>query len=188
MSRLDSFIRRLEAQRACLDEAVRAIAGIPGIVLELGLGNGRTYDHLRTALPCRRVVVFERDPQPHPECWPPEGDLIIGSLETTLLDAAQRWPNGAALVHSDIGTGDAARNQRVAAELSRRLPALLVPGGMVVSDQQLSAAALEPLAPPSGVASDRYFIYRRASGVAGRAAELSPAMQIAGNGGRQHSR
>ena len=47
MSRLDSFIRRLEAQRACLDRAAALIAGIDGAVLELGLGNGRTYDHLR---------------------------------------------------------------------------------------------------------------------------------------------
>ncbi|MGH6887075.1 MAG: class I SAM-dependent methyltransferase, partial [Geminicoccales bacterium] len=47
MSRLDSFIRRLEAQRACLDLAAARIADLPGPVLELGLGNGRTYDHLR---------------------------------------------------------------------------------------------------------------------------------------------
>jgi hypothetical protein len=49
-SRLDSFIRRLEAQRACLDWAAQEIAAVPGEVVELGLGNGRTYDHLRTRL------------------------------------------------------------------------------------------------------------------------------------------
>lgn len=162
MSRLDSFIRRLEAQRACLDEAVHAIADIPGTVVELGLGNGRTYDHLRSALPERRIIVFERDPQPHPDCWPQEGDLIVGPLDETLPKAARQWPTAAALVHSDIGTGDAARNRRVAADLSCRLPALLVSGGIVVSDQRLSTPVLEPLAPPDGVAADRYFIYRRA--------------------------
>ena len=51
MSRLDSFIRRLEAQRACLDLAARLIEGLEGEILELGLGNGRTYDHLRQLLP-----------------------------------------------------------------------------------------------------------------------------------------
>ncbi|MFN7195418.1 MAG: class I SAM-dependent methyltransferase, partial [bacterium] len=35
MSRLESFIRRLEAQRLCLDWAARAIAARPGAVLEL---------------------------------------------------------------------------------------------------------------------------------------------------------
>ncbi|HTY69417.1 MAG TPA: class I SAM-dependent methyltransferase, partial [Alphaproteobacteria bacterium] len=38
MSRLDSFIRRLQAQRACLDWAIQAIRSLPGPVLEIGLG------------------------------------------------------------------------------------------------------------------------------------------------------
>jgi hypothetical protein len=162
MSRLDSFIRRLEAQRACIDAAVRAIAELPGLVLELGLGNGRTFDHLRDRLPERRIVVFERDPQPHPECWPPADDLVIGSLDETLPEAARRWPAGAALIHSDIGTGDPIRNRRVADRLGQLLPPLLLRGGMVASDQALSAATLVPVPPPASIASDRYFLYRRA--------------------------
>jgi hypothetical protein len=161
MSRLDSFIRRLQAQRACIDAAAHAIEQVPGLVVELGLGNGRTYDHLCKLLPERRIVVFERDPQPHPDCWPGEEDLIIGDLNDTLPDAARRWPRTAALVHSDIGTGDPVRNHRVAAALSRLLPPLLVDGGIVVSDQQLTDPSLESVAPPAGVAADRYFIYRR---------------------------
>ena len=58
MTRLDAAIRRLQAQRMCLDAAVAQIAGKPGIVLELGLGNGRSYDHLRTALPDRQIFVL----------------------------------------------------------------------------------------------------------------------------------
>jgi hypothetical protein len=65
MSRLDSFIRRVQAQRACLDRAAELIADVPGPVLELGLGNGRTYDHLREQLPARRIFVFERLVQAH---------------------------------------------------------------------------------------------------------------------------
>ena len=60
MSRLDSFIRRLEAQRIVLNWAVEQIAGQPGIILELGLGNGRTYDHLREKLPGRTIFAFDR--------------------------------------------------------------------------------------------------------------------------------
>lgn len=161
MSRLDSFIRRLEAQRACIDAAAHAIEQVPGLVVELGLGNGRTYDHLRKLLPERRIVVFERDPQPHPDCWPDEEDLIIGDLDDTLPNAARRWPGGAALVHSDIGTGDPVRNRRVADALSTLLPPLLVNGGIVVSDQLLTHGSLESQAPPVGVMPDRYFIYRR---------------------------
>ena len=47
MSRLDSFIRRIGAQRNVLNAVAQRIAAIDGPVLELGLGNGRTYDHLR---------------------------------------------------------------------------------------------------------------------------------------------
>ena len=46
MSRLDSVIRRLRAQQACLERAAALIRGLPGPVFEWGLGNGRTYDHL----------------------------------------------------------------------------------------------------------------------------------------------
>ena len=55
MSRLDSFIRRLEAQRACLNQAAALIVGLDGAVLELGLGNGRTYDHVRELFPDREI-------------------------------------------------------------------------------------------------------------------------------------
>ena len=60
MSRLDSFIRRMQGQRDCLNRAAELIAGIPGPVLELGLGNGRTYDHLKEILPDREIFVFDR--------------------------------------------------------------------------------------------------------------------------------
>ncbi|MGB1448128.1 MAG: class I SAM-dependent methyltransferase, partial [Arenicellales bacterium] len=53
MSRLDSMIRRLEAQRACLAAATESVRELPGAFLELGLGNGRTYDHLRELAPKR---------------------------------------------------------------------------------------------------------------------------------------
>lgn len=46
MTRLDSAIRRLQAQRSCLDWAAAAVAARPGLVFEMGLGNGRTFDHL----------------------------------------------------------------------------------------------------------------------------------------------
>ena len=50
MSRLDSMRRRLTAQIDGLNWAAGQIADLPGDVLELGLGNWRTYDHLRCLL------------------------------------------------------------------------------------------------------------------------------------------
>ena len=58
MSRLESFIRRMSAQRDILDMVCRDMQLGDGPVIELGLGNGRTYDHLRERLPGRRIIAF----------------------------------------------------------------------------------------------------------------------------------
>ncbi len=160
MSRLDSFIRRLEAQRACLNQAARAIADLPGPVLELGLGNGRTYDHLRELLPGRAIFVFERQLAAHPASMPDAEHLILGDIRETLPKVGARLGAPAVLVHSDIGTGDGAQNAELAAWLAAALPALLAQGAWVISDQPMRAAALRPLPPPEAVARERYFLYR----------------------------
>lgn len=160
MSRLDSFIRRLEAQRACLDLAAEAVTELDGTVLELGLGNGRTYDHLRERLPGREIIVFEREVRAHPDCVPADDHLVLGSIEETLPAFAGRRAGEAVLVHSDIGTGDAERNRRLALWLAGVLPLLLKPGAWIAADQALpeSSFAKKPL--PPGIAADRYFLYR----------------------------
>jgi hypothetical protein len=160
-SRLDSFIRRLRAQRACLDHSARLVAGLPGPALELGLGNGRTYDHLRRRLPGREIFVFERRPDAHPDCVPDPAHLIVGDLDETLARASRLLPGLAALAHSDIGTGDAAANALVAARIAALLPPLLLAGAVVVSDQELHGPELAPLPLPPRVAPGRYFLYRR---------------------------
>lgn len=160
MSRLDSVIRRLEAQRACLNAASAAIADQPGVVLELGLGNGRTFDHLRQQLPDREIFVFERSVNAHPDCIPDDDHLIIGDLKETLPMAADRLAGRVALVHSDIGTGDPARNARFAAWLGRAIQPFLGNGAIMLSDQELpDLAACEQMLPP-GVPEGRYFFYR----------------------------
>lgn len=169
MSRLDTFIERLHAQRILLGLAVGLIERLPGPVLELGLGNGRTYDHLRELFADREIFVFERQPAPHPACMPDPAHLIVGDLRETLPDALLRLPGPAAFVHSDIGTADAERNARLAAWLARTLPPLIQPGGLVASDQRLADPALEPLPLPAGIPDGRYFLYRRAA--AGTATE-----------------
>jgi hypothetical protein len=164
VSRLDSFIRRLQAQRACLDHACALIRDLQGPALELGLGNGRTYDHLRERLPGRPILVFERRLAAHPVSAPDPADLILGDLEATLPQARARLPAPAALAHSDIGTGVAVRDRALARVIARHLPDLLAPGAVVVSDQRLDDRRLVPLDLPREVAPGRYFIYRRSVG------------------------
>lgn len=160
MSRLDSFIRRLQAQRACLDHAAALVRDLPGAVLELGLGNGRTYDHLRERLPERDIYAFDRQVAAHPGCIPPEGFLILGDIRATLPQARARIGGPVALVHVDLGSGDKAASERQSAELAPVIADLLHPGAVAVSDQILSAPRLQPVDLPPGVKPGRYYIYR----------------------------
>ena len=161
MSRLDSFIRRLEAQRACLDHAAELIRDIDGFVLELGLGNGRTYDHLRSLLPDRAIYVCERQVAAHPLCVPPPEMLILGDMRQTLPGLRCRFGGRIAFAHLDVGTGDAAANQVLAAQLTPSLMPLLCPGAVLASDPSIDRPDLEMLPLPAGIAPGRYHLYRR---------------------------
>ncbi|HKS89702.1 MAG TPA: class I SAM-dependent methyltransferase [Stellaceae bacterium] len=161
MSRLDSFIRRLEAQRACLGRAADLIRDVDGVVLELGLGNGRTYDHLRELFPEREIFVCERRVAAHPDCVPPADRLILGDMRETLVAMRGRLGGEVALAHLDVGTGDAAANRALADELAPNIVALLRRGGVLVSDPPLARPELEILPAPGGVAPGRYHLYRR---------------------------
>jgi S-adenosyl-L-methionine methyltransferase len=160
MSRLDSFIRRLEAQRACLDLAAALLRGFDGPVLELGLGNGRTYDHLRELCPDRDIYVCERRVAAHPDCTPPGELLLLGDMRETLRAARERLEGRVALAHLDPGTGDAAASRALADELAPLIVPLLCPNAVLVSEPAVTAAELAPLALPGGVAADRYHLYR----------------------------
>ncbi len=161
MSRLDINIRRLKAQRDCLNQAAEAIRDLPGPVLELGLGNGRTYDHLREVLPDREIFVFERDVAAHPDCIPDEDHLFRGDFRDTLAGAGERFKGQVALVHADIGSANLERDARLAAFVAGHLPALLRPGGIVASDRDVGFEGALPLALPEGLAPGVYHLFRR---------------------------
>lgn len=160
MSRLDSFIRRMQAQRACLDWAARAIADLPGPVLELGLGNGRTYDHLREILPDRDIYVFDRRIAAHPDCIPPRDRMFLGEAAEMLPEAAARLGRSVVLVHTDLGTGDAEANAALAGQVGPLLAALVAPGGVVVANHELAVSGWTALPEPEGVKPGRYYLYR----------------------------
>jgi hypothetical protein len=160
-SRLDSFIRRLEAQRACLDWAVAAIASVDGNVVELGLGNGRTYDHLRTRLAgAREIFAFDRQVAAHPACIPDAAHLIVGDFRETLSPFVARHAGGIALVHADIGSGDEAATAALARWLGPVIGPLLSAGAIVLCDQSMEIAGASPQPLPPGVPAGRYFVYR----------------------------
>ena len=160
MSRLDSFIRRVSAQRDCLNLAKELIADIPGPILELGLGNGRTYDHLRELFPDRDIFVFDRRVAAHPDCIPDDDHMILGDITETLSSAFGKIGEEAALAHCDIGTGENESNARLITAIAPLVDALMLPGGIVCSDQEYSVASWVAQPLPDGIRAGRYFINR----------------------------
>jgi hypothetical protein len=161
VSRLDSFIRRLEAQRACLGLAAALVRGIEGPALELGLGNGRTYDHLRELCPDREIFVCERRVAAHPDCIPPREFLLLGDMRETLPALAGQLGDRVALAHLDPGTGDVAANRALSLEIARMVVPLLRLGGILVSESAAVLPEFASVALPAGVQAGRYHIYRR---------------------------
>ena len=157
MSRLDSMLRRLAAQRDGLNWAAEQTADLAGDAVDLGLGNGRTYDHLREILPDRRIWVIDRVLQCHPSCVPPEADFLQGEAEPMLRKLAETGAR-MALAHYDFGFGIKEKDVAEAARLSPLIAAVMVPGGMIVSGQPL--VGFEQLTGPDTIAPDRYLFYR----------------------------
>jgi len=157
MSRLDSVIRRLMAQRACIDRAVELIGDAPGLVLEIGLGNGRTFDHLREKMPGREIHVFERQVAAHPDCIPDDNHLFLGEVVDTLPQAAERLGREAILVHSDISTPFQEINAQILAVQAAVLPKLMRPGAILLSDQEIPVPGTVDLPLPDSVKPGRYF-------------------------------
>jgi hypothetical protein len=160
MSRLDSFIARMQAQRDCLNYLKPVVDAVAGPILEVGLGNGRTYDHLRDLFPGRDIYVFERKVAAHPDCVPPDDRLFLGDADRTIPAAAKKLGAVAALIHTDLGTGDHAANMAMGKWLGPALDTLAVKGGFILANQPLDVARWQRQPDPPGVPEGRYFLYR----------------------------
>jgi hypothetical protein len=160
MSRLDSFIARMQAQRDCLNFVKPAVDAIAGPILEVGLGNGRTYDHLRSLFPVEDVFVFDREIAAHPSCIPPAGRVLLGDFRDSLDGALAHIGRRAMLAHCDFGSGDPESTAELARFLGPALAPLVEPGGFVVSDQRMTGPGWRAVAPPATVEPERYFIWQ----------------------------
>jgi hypothetical protein len=162
MSRLDKFIERMTSQRACLDFAAETISGTAGPVFELGLGNGRTFDHLRKIMPERDIFVFERAVASHPDSTPDDDMLLLGDVYDTLPAALARFGATAQLVHADLGGHSPAKNDEFARSISPLVEPLLQKGGLMVASDKMYFQTLKEIALPADAVPGRCFIYQRA--------------------------
>ena len=161
MSRLEKTSARLRSQIACLGLVIERIAGMSGPVFELGLGRGRTYDHLRWHMPDRDIYAFDREIVPIEDCRPPEEFIVAGDLEVTLPRYADRFAGQVVLANCDLGSYRQAHNQHMAALISPYLPKAVAPGGFVCSDLPLTLEGFELLPLPEGAVEGHYRVFRR---------------------------
>lgn len=158
-SLLERMIARLTTQRDLLAAAARLIQGVDGAVLEVGLGKGRTYDHLRRLLPGRAILAFDRDLHAPATAAPDADRLLLGEFTQTLTAAAARIGRTAALAHADFGSPDRAHDSRQAQALGPLLQRLVVRGGVVLADRELTVEGWVRL-PIEPAPAWPYFLWR----------------------------
>lgn len=155
MSRLESFRRRITAQIDGLNWAIEQTKDVDGDILEMGLGNGRTYDHLREYSD-RRIWVIDRILQCHPSCVPPKADFLQGEADAMLEKLAKDGIK-IAFAHYDFGFADKAQDIEIGKRLSRLINEVMAPGGIVVSQEPMEN--FTQIKGPDTIAPDRYLFY-----------------------------
>ena len=96
----------------------------------------------------------------HPDCIPAKSHLFLGDAHESIPAAARQLGAHAALIHTDLGTGDHAANTAMGKWLGPALDTLAASGGYILANQPLDVARWRRLPEPPGVPADRYFLYR----------------------------
>ena len=157
MSRLESMIRRITAQKIGLEWGIKQTKDIAGDFVEIGLGNGRTYDHLRETAPDKKIWVIDRVLQCHPSCIPPESSFLQGEVDETMKQMKNNNIR-ISLAHYDLGIGVEDKDEAEAAALSPLIKAIMVEGGLLISSQPL--VGFTQLEGPAEIPAGRYFFYK----------------------------
>ncbi|GAA0783974.1 hypothetical protein E1180_09530 [Roseibium denhamense] len=163
MSRLDSFIRRMTSQKILLEYLVSKVNETEGPVLELGLGNGRTYDHLREIYPNKEIYAFDFVMECHPSCAPDADHMISGDIRDTLAFCEPRIGSKAAFAHVDIGSADPTFDLSIAHWLAPLLDKCMTVGGYILTALPLDLPNYAEEEKPEGIHPGRYHIYRKIS-------------------------
>lgn len=156
-NRLERMLARLSAQRDYLRCAIALSAEVPGVVLELGLGKGRTFDYLRQHALGRAIFAFDLTLHAPPAVTPAPERLLLGPFAATLPAFHRQYGACCALVHADFGSEDATHDAEQARVLAPLLAPLLHPGALVVSDRPLDLGMTVAAAPATAW---RYYLRR----------------------------
>lgn len=152
----------MSAQRTLLDEAAALVADIEGPIVDLGIGNGRTLDHLAALFPERKVFAFGDFIHSAVDVLPPAEQVVVGNIRDTLPFALPRLGARAALIHNDLGSADAVGNAATAAWLAPAIAAVARPDAVVVTSFLLPFSNYVAMPLPPTVRPGRYHLLKLA--------------------------
>ncbi len=158
MSRLDSFLRRLCAQRTLIEAAAARVRPLDGPIVELGIGNGRTFDHLAALFPDRKIFAFDEYFHSAVGVLPAAECMVSGDIRDTLAFAGPRLGAPAAMVHNDLGAGDPSQHAAIASWLAPAIERIARPDAIVITSFLLPFTRSVTLPLPDGVKPGRYFL------------------------------
>jgi len=161
MSRLEDLIHRFTVQKSHLDRAIALCKDIEGLVIEVGLGSGRSFDHLREKLNNNPIFTFDYRVETHPGCAPREEQCILGDIEETLPKFSNSRSGQAALIHMDIGTKKYDEDIVLYQKLTPAIIKLMAPKALLVSDRPISDQSLKELEPFGANHPWKYFSYQK---------------------------
>ena len=160
-STLDRMIDRLTAQRVALEWAAGCVSEHHGMVMEVGLGKGRTYDHLRHLFPPRDILGFDMWARVPAELKPDDDRLFLGDFRETLPAAAGRFRGAVRLAHADVGSAKETDEDGIRSWIGGLIEPFLMPGAVVLSDRPIGAGrAGWAEVPVPGTESWPYFGWR----------------------------
>ena len=157
---LSRMIARLKTQRVCLDLAASQLRPLPGCILEVGLGKGRTYDRLRTLFPDRKIVVLDKMVHCTDEVRPPAECLMIGDFRDSLRQLRESIGGSVALAHADIGSNDRNLDAGLASAIAPLLDSLVANGGWIITDREMRVDRWRGRPLPPTASGWPYYIYR----------------------------
>lgn len=165
-SRLERMIARLTTQRDLLNHVAGRLIAIQGPILEIGLGKGRTFSHLRNLYPDRKIWAFDFEVHAPSHSRPDDSDIFLGDFRQSLVSCWGRIDARPAFIHADIGTESRKADAELASFVGKTVAPYLAPGGYLLGDRDMTADGLIAVETPdtqlpNGITAWPYFLYRR---------------------------
>ena len=136
LTRIERLARRLPVQIRYINYAIDQTKGLDGVILELGLGDGRTLEYIeyRTS---SQIFVFEIDDDKKLINNKESTKLVKGNFIHTIPKTIQNEKLQVRIVHADIGSTDYMNDLKTLNPLREIADNFVQVGGVVICDRPI---------------------------------------------------